>query len=237
MTKKYINEMKQFCHNLKVLYVEDSVSTKKSILELLEIFFKDIIVASNGQEGLDLFLKHRDIQVVITDINMPKKNGLDMVTEIKEYNENIFILIISAYEEVNYLMQSIKIRVNDYLLKPVTTIKFMDTIEKIYKTVDEENDICSELSLNINNNVLSYKDMNIVLRKREKEFLKLLANNKNSITSYLQIEEVLWIEKPMTAGALKTFIKEIRDKIPIDIIQNISKEGYKLKKSLNIYEN
>ncbi len=128
--KEYINTLKEFSQKLNVLYVEDNKQTRDATIELLQMFFKNIIVSSNGQEGLNDFLSSqtKEIHLVITDINMPKLNGLDMISKIKEYNENISILIISAYDDVNYLLKSIKMQVNGYLLKPIKTDDFISTI-------------------------------------------------------------------------------------------------------------
>ena len=70
------------------------------------------------------------------------------------------------------------------------------------------------------------------MRKREKEFLLLLCKNKNNILTYEQIEEYLWKDKSMSMSALKTFIKELRKKLPIELIQNIPQTGYKLENSI-----
>jgi DNA-binding response OmpR family regulator len=75
---------------------------------------------------------------------------------------------------------------------------------------------------------LIYKKEVVILRKREKDFLLLLHKNKNMITTYSQIEEELWRDKSMSMSALKTFIKELRHRLPLDIILNIQQEGYKL---------
>jgi len=75
---------------------------------------------------------------------------------------------------------------------------------------------------------LYYKDKLVNLRKRDKEFLLLLYKNRNVVVSYELIEEYLWQDKQMSISALKTFIKEFRQRIPVDIIINKPQEGYKL---------
>jgi len=111
-------------------------------MELLTMFFKNIIIAVDGEDGLDKFKdeNNKDIQLIITDINMPKLNGLDMISKIKEHNEDISILVISAYSEIEYLMESIKIQVDDYLLKPIQTTTFVSVISKILKKIKLENE-------------------------------------------------------------------------------------------------
>ena len=238
MDKEYIENLKRFSKILNVLYVEDNKEARDSTFELLEMFFNNITVLTNGEDGLNHFLSSQtdDIHLVVTDINMPKLNGLDMVERIKEYNSDIYVLILSAYEESGYLLKSINIQVNGYLLKPICTYDFIFTLAKILEQIKKQNIISfdivflnSDIYLNSKTNILSYENENIELRNREKEFLLLLNKNQNSITSYEEIEQYLWKDKIMTPNALKSFVKEIRRKLPIDIIENISKVGYKLQ--------
>ena len=78
---------------------------------------------------------------------------------------------------------------------------------------------------------LIYKNNEIIhLRKREKDFLYLLYEKKDSILRYEEIEFELWNDKEMTSHALKSFIKELRNKIPINVIKNVPQEGYTLHK-------
>ena len=142
MNKEYIKNLREFSQNLKILYVEDNQEARDSTMELLTMFFKNIIIAVDGEDGLDKFKdeNNKDIQLIITDINMPKLNGLDMISKIKEHNEDISILVISAYSEIEYLMESIKIQVDDYLLKPIQTTTFVSVISKILKKIKLENE-------------------------------------------------------------------------------------------------
>jgi DNA-binding response OmpR family regulator len=88
-----------------------------------------------------------------------------------------------------------------------------------------------DVILNLSKRELLYKNSTVIpLRKREKEFLHLLYKNKNTITTYMQIEMELWQDKYMTNDALKSFIKELRNKIPINLIKNSPQDGYYLDK-------
>ena len=78
-----IEEMIKFLKDIKLLYVEDNNEARESTLEVLEEFFSNITVAIDGKDGLDKF-KNNDIELIITDINMPKLNGLIMIEEIKK---------------------------------------------------------------------------------------------------------------------------------------------------------
>ena len=130
---------------IKLLYVEDNLDARESTLSILEEFFNDISVATNGEEGLEIF-KNSNIDLIITDINMPKINGLDMIAKIREIDKDISILVISAYHESGFFIESIKLGVEGYLLKPVDLEQFMIMIDKaIQKLI-----IRDELAANTN---------------------------------------------------------------------------------------
>ena len=138
MNKEYINSLKDFSKNLTVLYVEDNKEARDSTIELLKIFFNNILIAYDGMDGIEKF--NSSIDIIITDINMPKMNGIDMIKKIKEINNNIPVLIISAHNETEYLMDSIKSKVYDYILKPIQTNDFINIISKILDTIKDKTD-------------------------------------------------------------------------------------------------
>jgi len=117
-------------NDLKILYVEDDQSVRESTLELLQKVFSDISVAVDGKDGLNKFLDYSDKQfdLILTDINMPNMNGLDMVGEIRNQGFQTSVLILSAHNDGNYFMDSIKHGVDGYLIKPLDMKQFIDVI-------------------------------------------------------------------------------------------------------------
>ncbi len=116
---------------ITALYVEDEDAIRSAIGGLLKTFFKDFIVATNGVEGLNAFKENQDlIDVVITDINMPKMNGLDMLDKIKEMTPFIPMLITTAHNDANFLHRAIDIGVTGYINKPIDVRKLLEVIKK-----------------------------------------------------------------------------------------------------------
>ena len=109
--------IKNYKH-LKLLYVEDNKDAREMTTMILEEYFDYIIIAVDGDDGFKKF-KENEIDIIITDINMPKLNGLEMSTKIRELNNKVPIIIVSAHNEESFFEQSIKINVNGYLLKPI----------------------------------------------------------------------------------------------------------------------
>jgi len=125
-----INYTKQ----LKILYVEDSPDGRDATMIILEEFFDTITVAVDGEDGLEKF-KENEIDLIITDINMPKMNGIDMSKKIRELDDDVSILILSAFNESEYFMDSIKIGVEGYIIKPINIDQFISVLNKVVKTL------------------------------------------------------------------------------------------------------
>jgi len=130
-----MKKLMKFAQELHVLYVEDNQEARESTLGLLNNIFHNITLATNGEEGLEKFQKG-NFDLILTDINMPKMNGIEMVTKIREVNQHVPILILSAYNESGFFIETIKQGVEGYLLKPIDLKQFIDmlnkSVEKIY---------------------------------------------------------------------------------------------------------
>lgn len=111
----------------KILYVEDDLDTREEISFFLKNRTKELLIASNGDEGLKLFEKYNP-SLVITDINMPNMGGLEMARRIKNINETTHIILLTAYNDAKKLHQAITIGIKEYLVKP---IDFKELLRKI----------------------------------------------------------------------------------------------------------
>lgn len=113
--------------NLKLLFVEDEEDLVSIISDTLTKLGANFLIAKNGKDGLELFKNNADIDVVITDINMPIMNGLEMIKEIRELS-NVEVVIMSAHTESEYIDKSKELGVKHYLLKPFDFLKFIDLV-------------------------------------------------------------------------------------------------------------
>ncbi|RXJ99097.1 hypothetical protein CRU98_06965 [Arcobacter sp. CECT 8986] len=116
-------------NEITVLYVEDDAMTSEEITYFLSKYVKEVIVAKNGQEGLELFKKH-SIDIVITDIQMPCMNGLEMAEKIIEISPSMPIVLTTAFTETSYLVRAIELGIDKYLLKPVNLNEILAIIKK-----------------------------------------------------------------------------------------------------------
>jgi len=136
-------DTKQLQH-ISILYAEDDDIVRLQTEKILTKLFKKVYVAVDGQEGLDIYQKHiENIDIIITDINMPKINGLDMINEINKMTKSIPTIVTSAHSDSSYLLQAIDINIDKYITKPIQikelTVTIVDLVLKYNRINNIEN--------------------------------------------------------------------------------------------------
>jgi len=211
-----------------VLCVEDEDGIRKRLVNTLKYYFCGVYEAKNGEDGYYLYNEYKP-DLIITDIEMPCKSGISLVEDIRKKDSDTLVIMVTAYSNEEYLLELINLNVNQYILKPINSDSLLTGIVKAFgKRLKEKIQFHKDLFFDMQQRELYYKDEVVSLRKRDKEFLLLLHRNRNVVVSYDLIEEYLWRDKSMSITALKTFIKEFRKRIPVEIITNKPQEGYKL---------
>ncbi|MDY0321928.1 MAG: response regulator [Arcobacteraceae bacterium] len=172
-----------FIKNYNALYVEDDRSTRKSLVSILEKFFNKLIVSVDGQDGYEKYnesIKNGDeIHIVISDINMPVKNGLDMVSDIRKLNDTVPCILLTAYNESEYMLEAIKLGVSRYVFKPVNITDLIQHIEDIF-----------------------------VKRYRKQKIEKIL-NNENELKRYVDIIDHIAIISETDIKGNITYVNDI----------------------------
>lgn len=138
-----------YLKNLKCLYVEDDEFIKESFSFMLKRYFKDVIVAKDGEEGLDKFRKEK-VDIVISDIRMPKMDGIKMAKEIKNINPNIYIIFVTAFNDIEYLKSAIELNIEGYLTKPIKKeilIKKLNFLADVIKNEKETKELLQLLKI------------------------------------------------------------------------------------------
>lgn len=123
------DELENFLKDLRVLIIEDDEIAQKYLVEIVSDLVKEVFSASNGESGLTSF-KENLPDIVISDINMPILNGLDMASEIKKIDEDVPVIIVTALNEIELLKQAIEIGIDRYISKPVDPEKLIFAINK-----------------------------------------------------------------------------------------------------------
>lgn len=118
MNKVDIKSLKKKVENFSILYVEDEKDIQKSVANFLHKVFVDVDIANNGEEGLEKYLA-KPYDIVITDILMPKMNGLELIRHIREKNKSQEVIVISANTDSVNFTKSIELEVTGYIIKPM----------------------------------------------------------------------------------------------------------------------
>ena len=223
--------LKKYYKNIKILYVEDDEIARENGIEYLENYFELIYDASDAIKALQLYEKYKP-DIIITDIQMPKLNGLEFVKRIRQKDKKTQVIIITALSDKDYLLKAIELGLVKYLVKPVREKEFEEALFLCINALekDETNIIqLDEITFfdTFNKNLISSNEI-VKLRAKELNFLELLIKNKNRYVSYEEIENYVWNDSVMTKDALKTLVKNIKTKIPKDLILNLTNSGYQI---------
>jgi len=231
---------------LDILFVEDDLHFQLETLDILQQLFKSVTVANDGEEALDLFNSYYNkeekyFDIVISDIRMPKKDGILLTKNIYSLNKKQAIIILSAHNETEYLMKLINLGIKQFLMKPLEVEKILQVFYNIaYEINTSKQEIKPKLPRTItlskeyvwdNTTLLLNKNQkNIKLSNYEREILQLLIKNSPKVTTPEEILNTIWKDKQFDVrkSVVKSTIHRIRQKAPEINLENISKLGYRL---------
>lgn len=126
--------MKELLNQITLLYVEDDDTIRPVLQRALERRVKNLYVAKDGQEGYEKFLEfHPDI--ILTDIKMPRLNGIEMSKMIKDIKPDVPIIMVSAHSEAGFFLECIELGIDAYLLKPIDKTKLLNMLSSNAKVV------------------------------------------------------------------------------------------------------
>ena len=132
----------------KIMIVEDEQIERESLKNLMEELkpqISEIIVAENGEQGYKKYLDYHP-DIILTDIYMPKLDGLEMIEKIRETNQEVICLILTSYNYFNYAQKAIRLKVEDFILKPVDNETLKQSIYKCINKIQEK-ELFTETSL------------------------------------------------------------------------------------------
>lgn len=126
-------------NNTRILYVEDEKSIRDELAEILALDFDNILIAENGEEGLALYKTHRP-DLVISDIQMPKMDGLQMCKEILSINKDTKIILTTAFNEGRFTQEADALKINAYITKPIDIKELYTAIGATLNGIQEDRD-------------------------------------------------------------------------------------------------
>ena len=116
-----------------LLYIEDDLEVRENIAEYFQHNIENVYLAADGAEGFEIFEKYKP-QVVISDIAMPKLNGIELLKKIRKISATTHFIITTSFDDHEYLLDAVNLQITNYILKPVSIIK----LEKALKLCEEK---------------------------------------------------------------------------------------------------
>ena len=215
--------------NLKILYIDDEEFIRDDAVEYLSFYCDNVFQASDGLDGLE---KYKQIKpdIIITDIKMPKLNGIEMIKQIRKNDKKTKIIIATAFLETSYLIEAIELGLIKYLVKPIMEDTLLPVLESCTEDIIQESSIFNiydKYKFDILNQTLFFDKKQIALTKKELLFLELLIKNSKRAVKYDEFCSYVW-DGYMSDDALRSIVRELRKKMSKQSIKNISGIGYQI---------
>jgi len=159
----------EYTQNLNLLYVEDDLTLLHTTKELLSMYFQNVDIATNGKEGLEKFIDGQKdsgdgYDLIITDINMPHCDGIDMSIDIRKINPNQAIVITTAHNEISYLQRAIEIGVDGFISKPINNEQLLNVFYKVSQAISDHKFVLEHVDM--------LEELNFQLEQKNKELAK-----------------------------------------------------------------
>ncbi|QKF82803.1 response regulator transcription factor [Halarcobacter ebronensis] len=225
MIEKYEIKLKKS----SILLAEDEDDVRNSFKKVLLLYVDKVYLAADGQEALELYDKYKP-DILITDLKMPKLSGLDLIKKIREENEEIPIIVTSAYTDQNFLLESIKLSLVEYVVKPIREANLSQLLERCAKILSKNSKTIIDLGGNqfydFDNKIFTCKEENILLTNKEIDLFEILLAHRGTLVTKQDIEEKLYIYDEVPPSALKNLVFKLRKKLNSEVIKSVSKLGY-----------
>ncbi|WP_321779080.1 response regulator transcription factor [Sulfurimonas sp.] len=232
------NILKQLSQDLSLLYVEDDKILRDKTSYIFYNLFKQVDTATDGLDGLNLYqdyYKKNDVfyDIVVTDIQMPLLDGISLSKEIFKLHKEQKIIVVSAYNDKEYLIDLINLGVEGFMHKPLSSQELLEILHKVCNSFKNDNIVVlSEgFKYNITKSILLFNSTKIELSVMELKLLHLLIKNPTQSFSAVEIFNHLYYEKPdkeFSNDSIKSLVKRLRKKTPQDFISNTQELGYSI---------
>lgn len=222
---------------LKVLYAEDEKELRDIMAEILSLEIEELYLAEDGEKAYELY-KTKKPDIIVSDINMPKLTGIEFIQKVRQNDHNTRVIMLTAYSDLDYLLESTELKLTKYLLKPVSGSALFEALQLAYEELKSFR-ITNKKKLSLEENFywdfkeqsLVQNDEEIHLTPKERKILNLLFFNLNQTITYDMLINEVWEDSEIYGvDSIKTMIKNLRKKLPKNTINNVYGTGFKVVK-------
>ena len=215
---------------MKILLLEDDPILSDILAHHLKDSNYDVVHVEDGESALDK-VSETKFDLLLFDINVPKKSGLDVVKTIREYNNTTPVIIITAYQDTTHMKNGFESGCDDYIKKPFDLEELDLRINNIKKRFSIESDekvqLDADITLIPTKNRLVIGENEHQLAHKESEILLYLSSHKKRVVSSDELMQNLWEYESMPSDAtIRVYIKNLRNILGKERIQTIRGSGY-----------
>ena len=217
---------------MKLLFIEDYNIIRESFRDYINTLFNDVYEVVDGKNAFDTYLKVKP-DIILLDINLPSINGIDIAKKIRKSDSKIIIIVLSAQEDRDTLIEATTLNLTKYLLKPISRKEFKKTMTETISKINEKNREKEVIRLtngfvwNKKEKVLFHNGENIELTKNELLLLDNFCVKSNRVVTFEDIYFHIYSDLDYNENKLRMLIKRFRIKTHQDILLNIYGLGYK----------
>ena len=224
--------MKEITKYLNILIVEDDIEIQNNLKKTLSLLFNQVFIANDGVEALKSY-KELEVDIIISDYVMPNMDGYELSKKIREEKDDIPIIILSSFMDIEKLQKCIPLELTNFLEKPIAFDKLLEqiniSIEKLEKTNRLKFKITETITYCKKKKCLLIDNNEFELSLYESKLLELLCDYKNQIIEFDTIIGFLSNKnEEISKNSVKNIVYRLRKKLPIDLITAHRNLGYSI---------
>lgn len=218
---------------MNMIFLEDDLIIRSNYVDYLKKNFENVYEASDGIEALNIY-KSKEIDFILADIEMQGINGIDFIKEVRKSNKEIKIVIMSAYDNKDYLMEAIKLNLLDYLVKPVSRLSFQNIISNVLNELKNKEIVFLKNNYiwDKRNKKLFFEKEEIILTKNELLLFEEFCNDNERVFTFIEISNLIYPTEEYNINKIRMLIKRLRKKLNYtNTLENVHNIGYCFKKN------
>ena len=225
-------------YNLKVLYAEDNDLIRAQYSKLLKTIFSGVYDCVDGEEAINYY-KYYSPDIIILDINMPKKNGLEVAKEIRENDPDTKIVIISSYDDQNTLLNAIPLGLVTYMVKPINLSDMKNTMDRCASSILKKDEkgivkINEKVSYDFTNSYLCNSSNKVKLTKNEKKLIDFFIKTNYRPVQFDTLFEEIWEEYDYSLNKLRSLVNRLNAKLEEKIVTSEYGVGYRFNNKISM---
>lgn len=212
---------------MKILLLEDNEKLNQTITKRLKLKGYNVDAFIDGKLAMEAITD--GYSCFLLDINVPNVDGIKILKKIREFYQEVPVIIISATVELDVIKESYDFGCNDYLKKPFFIDELEIKIERLCKIKDEKIKFDENSYFDFKSSLVLIDNQENRVTKKERLLLNLLITKKNQIISYEEIENYVWEGNFVTLESIRSLVRRLRKILGNDYIQTVFDTGYIFK--------